>query len=521
MDSPRRSELGLALISALVALFFLGSVPASVALRAPPRDAPALPSSVARPSALEVMVRDASGKAIVGATVRVFWGSERTYYVAGSARTGREGWAGLDDLPAGAIWVIVDAESFARRSTTLVLLPARRSIEIVLPKASVLPVRVEDEAHAPVAGATVLVTALDTLPFGALTDSDGKVLFTRLGPGPFKFRVMARGYEPEVRSDVVGGATVTLRRASALAVTVTNLEGHAVPHATVLVAGSGLWPARSLETDAEGRARVSGIGAGAYDVKAIAGPLVSKTELGVKVERGETHAVSVVLVPGRMIPIVVTDGEGDHPHLVRDADVVLVEGGISSFPIQGRTSAFGKVLLGPIAPGDTVASARADGFVSRSSVVVPEVVTEDVRIALLRGATLRGEVVDADGRPVDGASIEVIGTDSDGMPIAATPVAQDFQRAHFAWALSGPTPLIPAGELGVMTGTVPAIPNAMIDSMPLTDSPLVAPPTSEPWVTAFDGTFRVRPIPPGRVRALVRHPEYVETTSELVTLTPG
>jgi hypothetical protein len=43
----------------------------------------------------------------------------------------------------------------------------------------------------------------------------------------------------------------------------------------------------------------------------------------------------------------------------------------------------------------------------------------------------------------------------------------------------------------------------------------------EPWVTRFDGTFRVRPVTPGRVRALVRHPAYVEGLSEAVTLAPG
>jgi len=40
-------------------------------------------------------------------------------------------------------------------------------------------------------------------------------------------------------------------------------------------------------------------------------------------------------------------------------------------------------------------------------------------------------------------------------------------------------------------------------------------------VTRFDGTFSVRPVTPGRVRALVRHPAYVEGLSEAVTLAPG
>jgi hypothetical protein len=42
-----------------------------------------------------------------------------------------------------------------------------------------------------------------------------------------------------------------------------------------------------------------------------------------------------------------------------------------------------------------------------------------------------------------------------------------------------------------------------------------------PWVTNATGDFEARPVTPGRVRALVRHPEYVEAASELVTITPG
>src|ERR1019366_8554907 len=42
-----------------------------------------------------------------------------------------------------------------------------------------------------------------------------------------------------------------------------------------------------------------------------------------------------------------------------------------------------------------------------------------------------------------------------------------------------------------------------------------------PWVTGADGTFRASPASPGRVRVVVRHPQYVEAQSELVTLAPG
>ncbi|HXN34172.1 MAG TPA: hypothetical protein VN894_20060, partial [Polyangiaceae bacterium] len=43
----------------------------------------------------------------------------------------------------------------------------------------------------------------------------------------------------------------------------------------------------------------------------------------------------------------------------------------------------------------------------------------------------------------------------------------------------------------------------------------------EPWVTRADGTFRASPASPGRLRAIVRHPQFVEAQSEPVTLAPG
>src|SRR6185369_6985054 len=39
---------------------------------------------------------------------------------------------------------------------------------------------------------------------------------------------------------------------------------------------------------------------------------------------------------------------------------------------------------------------------------------------------------------------------------------------------------------------------------------------AEPWVSARDGTFRAEPVTPGRVRAFVHHPQYVEAMSDVV-----
>jgi hypothetical protein len=48
-----------------------------------------------------------------------------------------------------------------------------------------------------------------------------------------------------------------------------------------------------------------------------------------------------------------------------------------------------------------------------------------------------------------------------------------------------------------------------------------APGGADPWVTRNDGSFRATPVSPGRLRAIVRHPAYVEAISAAVSVEPG
>jgi protocatechuate 3,4-dioxygenase beta subunit len=522
VEASRRPEAFAVVVATLAAMLFLATIPASVDVRRTVVGAAPVAGAVARTASVVAVVRRSQDRALLpGATVRTFWGQGGRYYLAGLSTTDARGVAEIASLPPGPAWLLVEAPGYARASLAVSLGAGSRDVQVLMEAARSLSVRVETESGAALSGATVLVTSGDALPYGALTATDGKASLGRLGAPPYKLRVAARGFEQALLSDVFADTTVRLHPASSLEALVVDGSGKPVAHATVLVAGSGLWPARRLESGGDGRARIASLTAGAYDLKAELGSLVSRTEVGVHLDHGETRAVKLVLGAGRMVPIVVSDGDGDHPLLVPNADVLLVEGGVSSFPLRGRTNAFGRVTLGPAAPGQLVAAARADGFVAKSTVAVPDSITEDVRIPLLRGGTLRGDVVDREGRPIGGATVEIVGTDLDGMPIAATPLSSEFQKAHFAWALAGPSPLLPAGELGITQGPVPPIPNGPAPPAGPMEELLAPGGASEPWVTSRDGAFRAAPVPPGRVRALVRHPSFVETTSEMVTLSPG
>lgn len=494
----------------------VGLRPSPLALQAPPP-----PAEVEeRDAELALAVTAADGGAVAGAEARVFWERDQRYYLAGSGRTDGSGSARIARLPRGAAWVVVDAPGYARSSTRLVLEGGSRVAELSLVKAATLRVTVSDEEGTPLPRATVLVTSGDPLPFGALTSAAGVATFTRLPPAPWTVKGSAPGYESVTQSGVTADVTLALRRLASLEVRVENPDGSPAAGAAVTITGSTLWPARRAETDQAGTTRISGLVAGHFDLRASKGELVSETLFGFELGRGAHQSVTLKLAQGRMIPVVVTDDDSEHPAPVRDADVVLAEGGLSSFPIQGRTAGDGSVTLGPISAGAASVSASADGFVTRPAVAVPEKLDGPVQVQLLRGATLEGEVVDSKGAKVDGATVEVIGIDLFGLPVADTPSMMAFRRSHFEWALPGPRPLIPAGELGVMPGPIPPIPRgpSLSAEAPAVDVPL---PAFEPWVTRFDGTFKAHPVTPGRVRALVRHPAYVEGFSEPVALAPG
>jgi hypothetical protein len=526
----RAFDVLLVLIAAVTLLGFLLGVSAdsrAVTARAPsaPQAPPVEVAETERDGTLRVLVLGSDKQPLAEAQVRLFWEQQRRYFDAGRGVTDEFGKVTLTRVPRGRVWALAEAPGHARASTQLVVEGVLREVTLELRAATRLAVKVTDEAHAPLASATVLVTTSDPLPFGALTDATGSATLDRLGAAPFTVKASAPGFESVSRSGVSGSVELALRRLGSITVQVKLPDGKPAPGASVQIGGATLWPARSATADAAGICKISGLLAGSYDLRATKDQLVSRVLMGFLLTRGEDQTVTLTLEPGRFVTALVTDGSGPNPHLVSNADVVLAEEGLSSFPLRGRSGTDGKVTLGPISTGPATLSGRAPEFVGSAVVAVPDVSSEPVRLPLLRGGTLTGEVVDARGFPVDGASIEIIGQDSAGLPIAETPQLLRFRRSHFSWALAGPPALISAGELGVMPGPIPPIPgsNAALAAAALDSAaqPLDADEELTPWATDSGGRFRAAPVTPGRVRALVRHPDFVEGVSDAVTLLPG
>jgi hypothetical protein len=506
-------------IAAVVCLLFVASLSDTAFVRLVVQEivAPAVPDAVhERDGKLLVAVRDPSRTPVAGARVTVLWLRDRRAYLAGFAQTDENGRAAFTSLPRGESWVLVDADGRARASTQVVVAAEQRLVEVVSRDEHRLSVVVRGDDQQGVAGARVTLRCSDPLPFAGDTGEDGKLELRRLCAPPYALEVHADGYESYTRSGLMpsgGTFEVGLRRLGSVLVRVILEDGSPAPLSTVLLSSPTLWPARQTQTTAFGRSTIAGLPSGTYDMRAERGDLVSDITSGVEVKNGEQTKVLLTLRQGRRVVVHVVAGAADAPG-VPDADVVLTEGGLSSFPKQGRTGPDGTVMLGPFAAIELTASARAEGYVSPGAVRVGAQ-ENAARIVMVKAGRLVGDVVDHRGFPVAGASLEVVGTDLSGQPISETPSTQAFRQAHFAWALPGPPALIPAGELGVMPGPIPPIPHGQSTGLTAT------PGGAAPWVTDRNGEFSIGPVPPGRVGVIVRHPAYVETVSDAVTLGAG
>jgi hypothetical protein len=483
-----------------------------------------LPADVGdRDGVLDVVVTSAVGDKLplASARVRAFAILDGRAHDAGDATTDATGRATLKRLPHAEHWIVAESAGHARASQMVVIVAGPRRLDLELGVEHVLDVEVRTEQGAAIPSAEIEVRSTDPFPIGARSDERGRARIGRLGEGPYAVTVRAPGFEEVTRRRIAEGppCIVTLGRQGALLVKVTSETGEPVGHARVLVASPSLWPARVAETTADGSVRIGGLDPGSYALRSVQGTRVSAIELGVSVARGEEKVVELRLTPGVIISARVVDALEDEG--IARARVTLVESGISPFPIEGLTDKQGRVVLGPIAQGSASLAVRAEGFVAKGAVRVDDPVPAEVKIALVKGGSLIGRIVDTRGYAVDGATIRVVGTDLEGMPIDEDPQRASFSDAHFAASLAGPRPLVPAGELGVMPGPVPSIPRGSAAGLALAGSGLgngARAPDAEPWVSGRDGRFKATPIPPGRVRALVRHPQYVEAMSEVVAL---
>jgi protocatechuate 3,4-dioxygenase beta subunit len=270
-----------------------------------------------------------------------------------------------------------------------------------------------------------------------------------------------------------------------LAGRVYDERGRPVAGATISLAGSGFWPARSVRADAEGRFHWPGIPAGIYEVRAYAGRSVAPALEGLILDAGAQRAFAFRLEPGWTLGGRVVHRETGRG--IDRAEVTLVTGVLGLHSRRAETDAGGRFELPAVLGDDHALYVQAEGYVAEGPLRYREE-ESPITVRLAPAAAIEGRVVDARGRPVEGAVVALS--------------AQEHGRE----------PVIPAADrLGVTSGPVPPIAAAGAGLRPVTGR----------VATRSDGTFSVTSLRPGNYTLAVGHEDYAPAEVGPVHATAG
>ena len=386
--------------------------------RAPGAGGPAGPVAAVNPGSgdarIEGLVRTTDGQPIAGARLVLLSAdrppaSERTR-VAVSSDSGFV----LSGVPPGRYVLSASAPGFTAQTRSGIAVSPGRVLRTELVLAAGGPTlrgRVLDSSRIPVARALVEVLGMGR--FLAVTDDAGAFSLT-LPPGRHEVRAIAAGFAPgkqgiELASDA---RTEFFLNPGAVVQGRVVLRGSDRPVGEAAVAllqrQRGFFESPATTSDAGGRFELRDLPAGTYSLLARRGELTGgparPLELAIAARLPE---VVIEVEPGATVAGVVR-GEGGAP--LAAARVSLGLNGVPGAWIRGQTDAGGRFHLEGVLPGSWWIVATAPGHLDRYryDVAVPPGGAAGVELALERGRTLQGKVLDERRRPVAGALVKAV-----------------------------------------------------------------------------------------------------------------
>lgn len=424
-------------------------------------------------------------------------------------------------VPRGQeVTVVVEAPGRARFYRR-VIADEDGPLRVALPEGARLRGQIVDERGDPIADARVQVLREDVAqpPWTAQADADGRFEIDTLSAGGHRVQVDAGGHATAVRAGVEPGEVrLVLERAGTVAGRVLDPDGLGTAGASVQIAGSGLWPARIVTTDARGHFVMSAVPPGVYEVRARREGLVAEPRRGISIEPASRVFLTFSLQEGARLVGRVTNadtGEG-----IDGASVTAAAEALDVAPRAAVTAEDGRFTLPGLRDVPHRVTVTAPGYVPASAVEWSP--GAPLEIALVPGGTLLGVVLDEDRQPIAGAHLEVLG-DSDGQPVELNERV-GFASAVFASQLSpmalevtsGPVPPIPIDGVSPSPGF--ESPSAPLAPLPAVGAEAVA---AAGYVTDEQGRFRIDGVPPGRVQIVARQSGYAPTATGRFYLGPG
>lgn len=377
----------------------------------------------------------------------------------------------------------------------------------------------------------------------APTGLDGRFAIGGLTAGRYRLHVTGPDLLPaELRFvPVPSDATrIVVARQVAIAGIVLD-EGKPAAKVTIGLRGDAIGGGIERKSATDGTFTFSELPEGRYQLFAYQGALAARAVRVNRLGSGPFAPIELRLEPATIVVGRVIDR--DEGTGVVSA-IELRPAGDDQAPRYARSGDDGVFRIEGVPNGRWIADAYAPGYLSSGGIEleagkgVPE-------MQLVRGATVSGHVVDAEGKPIAGATVRALvgGGGGPGTPGAeATEVSESVeqdklrrysgivvaQAPAMRMASSGGDPnFLMRGELGVMVGPIPPLPApgaavaraATLDPTVATLAPEPAPLVSEPtraavWTTGADGAYRIRGIARGKVRVLAVAPGYAEGRSK-------
>ncbi|MBW1874832.1 MAG: carboxypeptidase regulatory-like domain-containing protein [Deltaproteobacteria bacterium] len=261
--------------------------------------------------------------------------------------------------------------------------------------------------------------------------------------------------------------------------------GRPLAGATVSLAGSGFWPARSVRSGADGRFYWPQIPAGIYELRASKGRLVAPPVEGLILDAGARRAFGIQLGRGWTLAGRVVDAHSGRA--IRDAEVTIATGVLGLHTRRTRSDDGGQFELTGIVGDEHSLYVGADGYVAAGPLRHSE--TEPpMTVRLERASTIEGRVVDERGWALEGVLIRAFG---EGDLRAASPGATDSLGVT-----SGPVPPISAGGSGAL---------AFVQQV----------------TTSRDGAFVLSSLRPGPYTITASHDDFAPAESERLQVGPG
>lgn len=423
---------------------------------------------------------------------------------------------------SASLTLVVEADGRARHVQELVL-EGDRTLEIPFPRGGRIMGRVVGSGGAPIASASIRLTRTEGPPvvWAATSGDDGRFAVDTLVPGTYQLDAIAPGYARFTRETIPLGANVrvTLSRVGLVSGRVVRPDGRPASDATITIAGSGLWPARTASARADGGFVLGDIPAGIYEVRAFEGNLVAEPRRGLEVEPGRPSYLTFSLADGVALRGIVRDSVSGDP--IVGAEITVSMEALDAAPRASSSDATGSFAVRGLRPGIHRVSVFAEGYVPIAALEwEPGPLLE---LALDPAAVLAGVVLDEDRNPIEGATIEVVG-DTEGQPVQMSE-GSAFRSSVFQSQLT-PFEALPASHarLEVTEGPIPPIP---LTPIPTGEAFVPIPPSqaevrlSASYFSDAEGRFRIGGVPPGHVQLIARRAGRAPGATARLFVTPG